>query len=75
MSAEFLREAATEMHHDAHLFSNQDSIFYHAVADWFDSVADACTSPDVKPGAGRAICAADEQAALRIAHAYMGDES
>lgn len=42
-----------------------------AVADWLDSVASAMTSPDEKSGAGRVIAIVDQEAALRIACAYL----
>jgi hypothetical protein len=44
VSAEVLRVAAAEMRFDARLFSDQDAVFYHAVADWLDVMADRFNS-------------------------------
>lgn len=47
-----------------------------AVADWLESVAGANTSPDEDvPHAGRTIAHIDADAALAVAHAYLGSES
>lgn len=79
MSADVLRRAVREIRREQEVEENLGHIdgrtyaAWLAVADWLEGLADAMTNPDA-PNAG-ATTAREEQAALTVARAFLGEQA
>lgn len=79
MSAELLRRAAAQIRNDRGGVISKNTVDgrrWLPVADWLESVARSLTPPAAGVlGSGRSISPVDEDHALTIARAYLGEAS